>query len=94
MARQGFPDQADGAGVDGSAIPADGVAQPAVAAQARDQRAADRIDVASMRIDQVVRRPGVEFARQRAMPLFKERPVQVVHQFPSKRGRSLATKAW
>ena len=101
MARQRFSDQANGAGVNRgmrAAMPdaGHGVAQPAGLPQARDQRAADGIDIGSVRVGQVRGSPGVEFTRQHAMVRIEERPVEDIgfHQLPSNCGRCLPTNAW
>jgi len=87
VARQRLAHQAQGAGVDrlaGAAIGHAGhrVAQPVVAPQPLDQRAADGVDIGALRrgagIVQVGRGPAIEGACQFRVVRVEERPVQIV----------------
>ncbi|MNY26480.1 hypothetical protein D3C86_1603320 [compost metagenome] len=105
VAGEGFAQDADGAGIDfrqraapGAARAArDRIAQPAGLAHGLDQFLAGRVGVVMVHVAQRGFAPGVDVMRQLAVRIVKERPVQPAcvthHQFPSKTGFCLATKA-
>ena len=94
MARERFADEADRAGVDRVAHC---MVQPSRCTERAHERPALRIDVRPVLVRHMLRRPGIELTRQRAVLVVEERPVQIARvahgQFPSKRGFCLAANA-
>ena len=83
MARERFADQADCARVDHVAVAAmldtaDRMLQPARRAELPHQRPALRVDVMAVRLINVLRGPGLERLRKRAVPVLEERPCQIL----------------
>ncbi len=82
VARQGFADQADGAGVDlgGRAamrLASHCMAQPARLAQRLHQRAAIAVGVTAVHMGHMPGGPGIERLRQLGVARLKKRPLQV-----------------
>jgi hypothetical protein len=77
--------------------------QPTRRTQLCDQASAHRIGIRGMQVAYLGCRPSVQFARKLPVPVFEERPAQVIqrsgqwgiggHQLPSKTGFVFATKA-
>ncbi len=102
LARQRLPRQAERAHVEAIRAPAErrrhDLAQPPGVSEPPDERATVLGHGVRRRLvlERERRRPRVELARQRAMPLLEEGPVEegaVRHQVPSNDGRCFATNA-